>query len=307
LTKDLKKNRSQAAAPTPLLDLVQVRTFVAVADAGSFSAAAERLGLSQPAVSQHVGKLEASLGVQLLRRDRGTCALTAEGEALLPQARGLLAAELRCRASLGAVPLSVAASTNIGTYHLPRILRRFQARGEAPAVNVAVGTNLDVYRRVERQEVDVGLTEWWDKRDNLAAVQWHDEPLIVIVGKDHPWASRKSVGAAELLATPMIGGEAGTGTASILRALFPEAKDLRVSMTLGSTEAVKQAVIAGLGISLVMKAAVESEIRDGRLVALPVTGRKIRKPLFAVYQRGLTDLGSAGKFLSFIKTGRLAA
>lgn len=280
---------------------------ITIADAGSFSAAAAKLGLSQPAVSQHINKLEAALGLQLLRRDRGTCLLTAEGEVLLPHARSLLAAELRCRAAMGAVPLSVAASSNIATYHLPRILRHFQANRGVPDVSVSVGTNLDVYRRVENDEAEVGLTEWWDERESLSALQWHEEPLMVIVPKDHPWASRKQVAPSELLATPMIGGEAGTGTASILRAMFAEAKDLRISMTLGSTEAVKQAVIAGLGISLVMRTAVENETADGRLVALPVSGRKkIKKPLFAVFRRGLAEKSSPGKFLSFIKTGKVA-
>jgi DNA-binding transcriptional LysR family regulator len=208
---------------------------------------------------------------------------------------------------MGAVPLTIAASTNIGTYHLPRILRRFQANAGAPEVRVSIGTNQEVYRRIEKDEADVGLTEWWDQREGLSALQWHEEPLMVIVPRDHPWASRKSVTPRELLATPMIGGEAGTGTASILRSMFAEAKDLHVSMTLGSTEAVKQAVIAGLGISLVMKTAVENEMADGRLVALPVSGRKIKKPLFAVHQRGVVSASPRGRFLSFIKTGKLAA
>lgn len=259
--------------------------------------------MSQPAVSQHISKLELELGVQLFRRHRGGCSLTPEGELLLPHSRTLLAAEQRCRASVAAGSLSIAASSNIGVYHLPRLLRRFKSNGGPKDVKVTIGTNLDVYRRVESEEVDVGLTEWWDRRGTLEAAEWHVEPLMVIVSPDHPWAGKKRVAPKDLLATPMIGGESGTGTASILRQIFPEAKDLRVSMTLGSTEAVKQAVMAGLGISLVMKTAIENETADGRLVALPVSGKKIRKPLFVVYQRGFAENSLPGKFVSFITTG----
>jgi DNA-binding transcriptional LysR family regulator len=288
-----------------MLELPQVRTFVAIADEGSFVAAARKLGMSQPAVSQHISKLELELGAQLFRRSRGLCSATTEGEQLLPHARALLAAEQRCRGALAARSLSIAASTNIGTYHLPQLLRRFKSNGDAPDIKVTIGTNLDVYRRVESEEADVGLTEWWDERETLAAVRWHEEELRVIVSPEHPWAGKKRVSPKELLQTPMIGGESGTGTASLLRQMFPEAKDLRVSMTLGSTEAVKQAVMAGLGISLVMSRAVETEVADRRLIALPLSGKKVRKTLFAVFQRGLSEGSLPGKFVSFMRTGRL--
>jgi DNA-binding transcriptional LysR family regulator len=284
-----------------LLDLPQVRTFVAIADQGSFFAAARRLDMSQPAVSQHVSKLEAAVGAQLLRRNRGECALTAEGERLLPFARALLAAEERCRAAVSGVgTLSIAASSNIGVYLLPRLLNLYGKHHSAP-FDVSIGTNAEVYRRIENDEATIGLTEWWDDRDRLTALEWHKEPLVVIVHPEHRWAKKKHITAKELLDEPMIGGEPGTGTAAILREVFgASSKVLKTSMTLGSTEAVKQAVIENLGISIVMSTAVRSEVAAGRLCALTLAGKKLAKPLYAVCRRGLFEESAVGRFLAFI-------
>lgn len=299
------RDQSRPAGAAALLDLPQVRTFVAIADEGSFLAAAKRLSLSQPSVSQHIGKLETYLGVQLFRRNRGECSVTPAGARLLSHARALLAAEERCRTSVGPPSLTITASSNIGVYHLPRVVRLFQQAQGTKDLRVSIGTNAEVYRRVENHEADLGLTEWWDERDGLSAVQWHREPLVVIMAPDHPWAKRKRISVSDLGRTPMIGGESGTGTATILREVFGKGHELKVSMTLGSTEAVKQAVMEGLGISLIMGGAVGSEVAHGRLKALPVSGKQLVKPFYAIFKRGVSDDSLAGCFVSFIRHSRL--
>lgn len=259
-----------------------------IADVLSISVAASKLRISQPAVSQHLSKLEQTLGARLFRRDRGGCQLTAEGAQLVPYARELVNAEAKCRNALAGDSLTVAASSNIGTYHLPALMKSYYRtkNGRRLVLNVSIGTNIEVYKRLESGAADLGLTEWWDSRDGFDAVEWRRDPMVVIVHPRHKWSSRRGINIHEACAVPLIAGEAGTGTASMLReALGNKIAQLRVSMTLGSTEAVKQAVIAGLGVSLVMRSAVEREISAGALVALQVIGVQLEKRFFAIWPK----------------------
>src|SRR5262249_51991591 len=129
------------------------------------------------------------------------------------------------------------------------------------------------------------VMEWWDQRPGLRWVLWRSEPLVVIVSPDHRLADRCEISKAELATLDLLGGEPGTGTAHLLDIYFePSAARPRVSRRLGSTEAVKQAVKAGLGISLVLQAAVTEEIATGSLRALRVNPPELRKELFIIWR-----------------------
>lgn len=293
-----------------MLDIVQVRTFLTIADVSSISEAASKLRLSQPAVSQHLSKLEQSLGTRLFRRDRGGCHLTLEGTQLLPYARELVNAEAKCRDALAGDALTVAASSNIGTYHLPALMQSYYRKrnGRRLVFNVSIGTNMEVYKRLESGSADIGLTEWWDNRDGFTAVEWRRDPMVAIVHPRHKWSGKRGININEACAVPLIGGEAGTGTVTMLKqALGQKTAQLRVSMTLGSTEAVKQAVIAGLGVSLVMRSAVEREVNTGALVAIQIIGAQLEKRFFAICPKDRCTTASS-QFASFlVEKGRNSA
>lgn len=267
-----------------MLNLNQLETFVAVIDAGGFYEAAERLGVSQPTVSQQLRKLEEELGVTLVVRDRSQPSATPSGARLLPLARSLLNAAARTRDVVAGGKLVLGASTNIGTYLLqPSVARYARESGSLNSIGVSIDTNPNIATRLSDGEIDLALMEWWDNRAGFTASRWHQERMVVILPPDHRLANRKAIKPELLFEEPMIGGEPGTGTATLLREVFgKEAASLRMMMTLGSTEAVKSAVKAGLGISLVFASAVAQEIHSGVLVALPVAGVKLVKDLFAV-------------------------
>lgn len=272
-----------------MLNIEQVNTFVAIVDATSLMGASKRLGLAQPTVSQHLRKLEEALNKQLLQRSRTECRLTQEGETFLPHARALLAMEQRARQGIDKPFLSISASSNIGVYQLPSLLKRFGDLfdvGTRPEVRVSIGTNPEIHRQLESGRTDIGLVEWVEQLEGCTSFQWAREKMVAIVPPNHAWAHRRYVSPKELLHTPMVTGEPGTGTATLLRQVFGDlAKDLGVSMSLGSTEAVKRAVMAGLGVSLVMESAVALEAAQGWLVALPLSGVRLEKPLHAVLPR----------------------
>ena len=285
-----------------MLNLLHLQAFVAVIDEGGFREAARRLACAQPTVSQHVRKLEAALGVPLVRRGSGGCAPTPHGERLLPFARSLLGTAERACVAVRDPGLVVGASSNIATYLLQPHLRAFAARHPAAGrLRLMVDGNPAIAERLTRGEVDVALMEWWDGRPGFTARTWRQEALVVIVPPDHAWAARSGITRATLLATPLIGGEPGTGTATLLTRTFgAAARDLQVAMALGSTEAVKRAVMAGLGVSLVMAGAVEQETRHGLLRALPLEGEALSKPLHILLPEAMPATAPATLFADFL-------
>jgi DNA-binding transcriptional LysR family regulator len=288
-----------------MIDLDQVRSFVAVIEAGSFRDAAQRLDIAQPTVSQHVQKLEATLGHPLVERNRARATTTPAGLRFLPFAKALLRLSERAQAALGRGNLAIGASSNIGVYLLQPLVRAFTVAQPSIPVDIRIGTNPETARRLEDAEVDIALMEWWDDRPGFEGAIWRREKLVVIVPPDHPWARRKSVQRAMLLRESMIGGEPGTGTARLLQQAFGvDASLLKIGLELGSTEAVKQAVRAGLGISITLESAVQDEIRAGTLRALRVEETPLAKPLFSVFPAGISTTSPAAQFHAFLQDAK---
>jgi len=124
---------------------------------------------------------------------------------------------------------------------------------------------------------------------------------VLIVPPEHRWAKRRGIALRELASEPMIGGEAGTGTATLLRQAFGEAAaKLPIRLTFGSTEGVKRAVLAGLGVSIVMESAVREELRAGRLAGLRIDARRIEKPLYVVRRADAPPDCAARRFAGFV-------
>lgn len=288
-----------------MLDLVQVQSFVAVIETGSFRHAARRLSRAQPTISQHVRKLEEELGVALVRRSHARCLPTAKGETFLPHARRLLRAAEEARSALDRSRFVVGAASNIGIYLLPPLVRAFRDRfGVNPPLELAIASNPVVARRLREGEVDVAVLEWWGGPAGFDVQVWRSEPMVVIVPPDHPWVGHPAVTVEDLCEVAMIGGEPGTGTGRLLReALGADAAQLTVVSELGSTEAVKHAVAAGLGVSLVLAGAVIEEVAAGSLCAIALEGVELRKPLFVALDESTPSSAPPAQFRDLLVAG----
>lgn len=165
-------------------------------------------------------------------------------------------------------------------------------------------TNPEVLSLLKRRLVDVALTEWMEPDAKVSSEVWRREAMVVIVPPGHPLARRQSIAIEELARESMIGGEPGSGTATLLREAFGDAAALLAArLTFGSTEGVKRAVRAGLGVSIVMRAAVEEELRAGQLVALGLEGGSLTKSLYALRLADDAPDTPASRFSSFIAGG----
>lgn len=265
------------------LDLNQLETLLALVESGSFSEAGDRIGHAQSTVSQHLKRLEEVLGTPLIVRGQRGCRPTPAAIDLLPYAKSLLRLEDRVVAASVRRALHLGACSNIGVYLLPQILRNFQEQGCQPP-ELVIASNPEIASRLDRAEVDVALLEWWDERDGFHAQTWRIEPLVLIVAPDHPLSERTSITRAELATMPLIGGEEGTGTGRLLRSYFDGGTMPPISMRLGSTEAVKRAVEAGLGVSLALTCAVEQELREDRLCAIALSDAPLQKSLRLIWR-----------------------
>jgi DNA-binding transcriptional LysR family regulator len=288
-----------------MLNLDQVEAFIAVVETQGFREAAARLGCSQPTVSQQLRKLEESLGVELIARSRMQSTPTLQGARLLPLARSLLRAAARARDVVSARRLTIGASSNIGTYLLqPYVACIARALGSVVNIDLRIAGNPEIAEALTAGELDVAVMEWWDKREGFVAKKWRQESLVVIVSPNHAWAKKKGLPPSNLFEEPMIGGESGTGTGTLLQKVFGKnAAKIRISLNVGSTEAVKAAVKAELGISLVFASAVEAEVRAGTLRAIPISGVEIAKDLFVVLPEQILDDLPAHQFAKMLLGG----
>lgn len=288
------------------MNLIQLAAYVAVIDTGGFRAAATRLGVTQGAVSQHVRKLETELGASLIQRDPVRCVPAPAHAAFERYARTLLDVAERATRLFTDPELVVGAASNIGTYLLQPLIKSIgTAHAGRYRIRQVLGTNVDILDSLVRGEVDVALTEWWDQRPGFEATPWRDEPLVVIVGPGHRWARRSSVTVDELAGEPMLGGEPASGTGTLLRTVLgADAGRLPRAVNLGSTAAVKAAVHAGLGVSLVLGAAAAPEVAAGQLHTLTLDGPPLRKRLWVVHRGALVPADPAAAFTAALLESR---
>jgi DNA-binding transcriptional LysR family regulator len=283
-----------------VIDLERVATFLAVAKYGGFREAARHTGMSQPAVTQHVKRLERSLNVNLIDRSNAGSTLTPEGRTFLPYAEHLLSVCERARAAFKRSSIVVGASSNTGTYLLQPYMKAYK-EASPHALDVVIGDNNTIADKLKSFEIDVAVMEWWDAAPGFVAEVWRHEELLLIVPPQHTWAERNSIPRHWLRGLAFLGGERGTGTGRLLQQYLGEDADtISVSMQLGSTEAVKHAVHAGLGVSLVMAAAVDQESRNGWLHAVRIEDNPPRKAIYLIRREGELHDGPATQFMAFL-------
>lgn len=285
-----------------MLNLTHVRSFLVVVDAKGIRAAAKKLELSPSTIVEHIKQLEDHLAAPLLVRQHRAVHPTQQGLRFLPYARALIGTAIRAKELIHEPVLRVAAATNIGVYLLQPPITAFR-RSIGIEVEMWIGPNPEVAERLERGVADVAAMEWWDNRAGFAATTWMLEPLVVIVSPDHRWARLKSIPPKELPKEILLGGETGSGTGRVLKEQLGDVADrLRIRSGFGSTEAVKKAVQAGAGASIVMRSSVADEVDSGRLVAKTIEGAPLAKGLKLVLPNQLPTAAPAALLVRALTT-----
>jgi len=293
------------------VDLRHLVTFCAVVDRGSFSAAAEDLEISQPAVSFQIRALESLLGQRLLDRRGRRVGLTEAGRVLEGYARRMLALESeleRAMADVGervAGKLLLGSSTGPGEVLLPRLLWAFREEHPDVTVSLVVHDTQGICERVLEGELELGVVGAARPVRGLVFEPFVRDELVVIVPPGHRLARRRRLELAELAREPLIMQQRGSGVRAVLEAAFRErgirVADLDVTMELGLQQSAKAAVLDGHGITVISRLAVEREVAEGRLVAIALAGPGLSRDFSAVRASGRTPSRLSTAFLEFAR------
>ncbi|PYM20702.1 MAG: LysR family transcriptional regulator [Candidatus Rokuibacteriota bacterium] len=294
------------------MDLRRLEIFLKVAELGSFSRAADALFLTQPTVSEHVRALEDELGVQLLDRlGRGTTP-TKAGTLLLGYARRLLTLSREARQAIeqfqGRVSgeLVLGGSTIPGEYVLPALIGAFRGKYPDVSISLRIGASRQVQEWVEQGHVEVGVVGALPASRTLETRQLMADDLVLVVPPEHPWVARKTVTVEDVKREPLILRERGSGSRETLEQALKEVglelTAFHVVGEIASTQAVKQAVRAGLGLSFVSHRAVEDECRAGLLACVKVSNLNVSRAFHIVTHRDRSRSPLAQAFLAFVES-----
>ena len=286
----------------------QLESFLAVAREGSFTRAAARIHLSQPTLSEHIHELERELGKPLFLRDRRRAALTEAGRVFQPHAARVVAAADTARQAVGDLDglargsLLVGASTTPGSYVLPSVVVAFQRRYPGITLSLSIANSRVIEERVRADELDLGIVggHMLGPGERCVAAGLVDE-LVLITPPKHPWVRRSPIRARDLAEERLLVREAGSATRQVMeRALQHAGITLGRTMELDQTEAIKQFVMAGLGVAFVSVHAVHAEVRTRQLAVVTIRGLRIRRHFHVIHGDRRTLAASGQAFLGLL-------
>jgi len=283
--------------------------FHAVAQAGGISRGAERLRVSQPAVSKQMKELEAALGVRLLERLPRGSRLTDGGKLLAQYVQRMAVVEDETARAIEEFRglkrgrLAVGASTTIAAYLLPQVFGEFHRRYPEIELQLEIANTETVQHQLVEGSIEVGLIEGLMEAEHLESEVFHEDELVAIAPRGHPLLKQKHVTTRELCHEPFILRKPGSGTRAVVeQALARRGLTLKPVLSLASPEAIKRAVIAGVGLAIVSRLAIACELQIGSLVVIPVKGLVIRRPLHLQKLQSKTPSPAMIQFLKLLHT-----
>ncbi|GAB6178721.1 selenium metabolism-associated LysR family transcriptional regulator [Desulfotomaculum defluvii] len=292
------------------MGLYQFQVFKMVADKNSFSGAAQALFISQPAVSMHIRSLEDHFKTKLFERTSQQITITHSGLILYGYVDKILTlidqAEKDIANFTGHIqgPLSVGASFTVGEYVIPKILGIFNKEHPQVKARLLVTNTEHIVTMVLKHELDLGLVEHGVDAQELIVTPFMQDELIVVFSPGHPLANRKIISIEELIGLPLVLRELGSGTRKIAEERLEEMgvnlTALNVVMELGSTEAVKEAVEAGFGTTVLSKWAVQKELRLGTLVPVKVKDMPLHREFYLIHHKDKFKPPVVEEFIDFL-------
>jgi DNA-binding transcriptional LysR family regulator len=293
------------------MDIHRLEVFCSVLDLQSFTKAAEAVCLTQPTVSEHIRALEEMLGEKLIDRLGREILPTPAGKILYGYARKII--QLRNEAIQAlekykgnlSGQLLIGASTIPGTYILPKFIGSFKADHPSIQISVDIASSADIVEKILRSDIELGLVgaRWQDKRIVLEEI-FSDE-LILTAFPDHPWAKKKSIELANLSGQAFILREKGSGTRMVMSEKLQEhgfdLSQLDVVAAMGSTEAVRQAIKARIGVSILSYHAVSEDLQRGTLITIPIAGVRIFRSFYLIQRKNRQPSPLCSAFLRYLR------
>ncbi|MDX2481526.1 MAG: selenium metabolism-associated LysR family transcriptional regulator [Desulfuromusa sp.] len=293
------------------MTLRQLELFVAVSETRSFSRGAELMALTQSTVSQHIAALERETNTRLLDRTSKGIFLTAGGEVFLQHARRVIAERDSLKQAMNGLhglekaTLNLAASNIPANYLIPCFLPDLQNTYPGISLTMRIGDSREVLDALRSGQVELGIVGGRVDDDIYSYEPLLKDQLVMIVGPDHPLKERHSITVNELLKEMFIVREDGSGTYQTLHKAFLSAgmapDSINVIARLGSNEAVRRAISAGLGCAFVSDLSIQNNLRHGELFKIDVEGLTIERQLWLVRLRERTVSPAATAFSELLQ------
>ncbi|WP_068616750.1 selenium metabolism-associated LysR family transcriptional regulator [Paenibacillus tuaregi] len=297
------------------LNYHQLHIFYTVAEKGSFSAAAQALHMTQPAVTMQIQSLEDYFGTKLLLRSTKRIELTEAGKALMPYAERGISLMRETDSAMAQFTqmlegrLQLGASLTIGEYVLPRLLGPFSQQYPSISIVLKVMNTAEILEQILHHQLSFGLVEAAVQHPDMVMEPVMEDELKLIVPAGHPLSALPKVHLAEVLEYPFVLREKGSGTRQVmeeeLSRLSVPSDSVKTVMDLGSTGAVKSAVEAGFGITMLSPSSVKHEVALGLLKILDIQGVSFKRYFYSIYLKSTLLPTSAVTFLDFLRKQRL--
>ncbi|HVW76669.1 MAG TPA: LysR family transcriptional regulator [Alloacidobacterium sp.] len=291
------------------MDFEQLRTFLEVSRLKSFSRAAEKLGVTQPAISAQIRSLENEAGARLFDRDGGKVTFTAAGRLFEPFAEHCLQVHSHIMVAIGELHRSprgeIAISANEATslYVLPSVFAQFKKQYTRVNLSIVRADRARSIEAVLNREVDFGVVSLPVKDPRLLIDIIHKDELALVVPKSHVLASHDQIKFAEMLQYPLLLPKHGRQRQQIDDIFRAHDLHPRVAMEVDSSELLKRLIGAGLGMGFLPRSNVRDDERNGLLKTIKVEGVRLNRELALVFRKDKTLTRAANAFLE-IATGR---
>jgi len=277
-----------------MLSLYKLEIFNAVAEVGSFSGAAERLFLTQPAISQHIQDLEAAMGTRLFKRGRRGVTLTPAGEMLLDYTRRILQLVSEAESAVTDIEhltggqIRIGATPGVGGYVVPGWVQSFQQRYPQVRASLRTDTTSHITEHLVGHALDIGVVEGeWVENWQVEKIVLQEIEHFVIVPASHPWAAEQAVPVRALQGQAFVTRSPGSQTRAWLDSIMAlHGIAPNIVAEFDNPEAIKQAVNAGMGIAILPDYTVRHERQLGVLAALPVQDADLQRTMKLIWERG---------------------
>ena len=297
------------------VNLLQLEALVNLVEERSFSRAAKRMYLTQPSLTKHIRNLEDALGAKVVDRASRALTLTPEGRLVCDYARRIL--KLREEAADRVMRLRdaesgdirIAASTIPATYILPNTIGGFRKRYPGIRTTVRTADSSEVIEMILENEAEVGFVGKRPPAGKLVAEALWKDRLVLAVPAAHPLAKRRGVRLREIEKEPFVIREKGSGTRETIENCLrdggrPGLVHLNAVVELGSSEAVKEGILAGLGISVISAHAIRRELKSGLLAALSIDECRMERSFYLIYRRQFDLMAHHKRFIEYIRAYR---
>ena len=298
------------------ITLQQMEALISIIEERTFSGAARKMSLTQPSLTKHIKNVEGLLGARILNRQSRGITLTPEGKILYDYAKRILKLREEAKEKIQRVRenetgnIFISASTIPATYILPRVLSDFRKARPDIRFYMQNADSDEVIEMITGNRGEVGFVGKDPRSSRLHAEALWKDRLVLAVPSNHPFVKKGSVTLSELSREPFIVRERGSATREVFEGCLRDQMKLTLASfniisEVGSSEAVKEAVIAGLGVSVISMHAVAREIDGGLIVEVPLKGCRIERYFYVIYRRQFALMHHHKLFLDFIKNYRL--